>query len=67
MKHVSIALVALWCLASVASAGHRPTRSAYATCLTCAASHSGGKDTLDLYLPEGRRNAPVLVRTTATS
>jgi len=63
MRPVSIALVALWCLANVASAGAQTYTVRVIRDLPYrqGANHAGGKDTLDLYLPEGRRNAPVLV------
>ena len=62
-------LVVLWCLANAATAG----AETYAVRVVhdlpylqgarreAAANDAGGKDTLDLYLPEGRRNAPVIV------
>jgi acetyl esterase/lipase len=63
MRFVSIALVALWCLANAAIAGAQSYAVRVIRDLPYlqGANYLGGKDTLDLYLPEGRRNAPVIV------
>jgi acetyl esterase/lipase len=63
MRLVFIALVALWCLANAAIAGaqRHDVRVIRDLPYLQGANDAGGKDTLDLYLPEGRRNAPVIV------
>jgi acetyl esterase/lipase len=62
MRTCSI-LVVLWCLSSaaVADAQTYTVRVIRDVPYLQGASYAGGKDTLDLYLPEGRRNAPVIV------
>ena len=63
MRFVSIALVSLSCLANTAIAGAQSYAVRVIRDLPYlqGANYAGGKDTLDLYLPEGRRNAPVIV------
>jgi acetyl esterase/lipase len=63
MRLVSIALVVLWCLANAAIAGEETYAVRVIRDLPYlqGANYADGKDTLDLYLPEGRRNAPVIV------
>jgi acetyl esterase/lipase len=56
-------LVVLWCLtgAAVADAQTYTVRVIRDVPYLQGAKYADGKDTLDLYLPEGRRNAPVIV------
>jgi acetyl esterase/lipase len=56
-------LVVLWCLtgAAVADAQTYTVRVIRDVRYLQGANYADGKDTLDLYLPEGRRNAPVIV------
>jgi acetyl esterase/lipase len=56
-------LVTLWCLsiAAVAHAQTYPVRVIRDVPYLHGTSYADGKDRLDLYLPEGRRNAPVIV------
>ena len=69
MRRASITLFVLWCLANAATAGAETYTVRVVRDLPylqgarreAAANDSDGKDTLDLYLPEGRRNAPVIV------
>jgi acetyl esterase/lipase len=69
MKRAAITLVVLWYLASAATAGAetyavrviRDLPYLQGARREAAANYSDGKDTLDLYLPDGRRNAPVIV------
>ncbi len=63
MRHGSVLVIVLWCLANAGVAG----AETYAVRVTRnlpylqGANYADDKDTLDLYLPEGRRNAPVIV------
>jgi acetyl esterase/lipase len=57
-------LLVVWCCAAsatLASAQTYGVRVVRDISYLPGANHAGGKDTLDLYLPEGRRNAPVIV------
>lgn len=62
MRTCSI-LVALWCLSSpaVAHAQTYTVRVVRDVPYLQGTNYADGKDRLDLYLPEGRRNAPVIV------
>jgi acetyl esterase/lipase len=59
----SFVVVVLWCLANATSVGAETYAVRVVRDLPYlqGANHVGGKDKLDLYLPEGRRNAPVIV------
>src|SRR5688572_21767864 len=63
MRLVSIALVVLWCLvnATIAGAETYAVRVIRDLPYLQGANYADDKDKLDLYLPEGRRNAPVIV------
>src|SRR5688572_21494773 len=63
MRLVSIALVVLWCLvnATIAGAETYAVRVIRDLPYLQGANYADDKDKLDLYLPEGGRNAPVIV------
>src|SRR5215510_2068518 len=63
MRNGSIVVLVLWWLsnASLAGAETYPVRVVRDLPYLQGATYADGKDKLDLYLPEGRRNAPVIV------
>jgi acetyl esterase/lipase len=63
MKLASIAIVVLWCAAGAtnASAETYAVRVVRDIPYLQGVNYADDKDKLDLYLPEGRRNAPVIV------
>ena len=63
MRLVSIALVVLWCITNAAVAGAETYAVRVIRDLPYlqGANYADAKDKLDLYLPEGRSNAPVIV------
>jgi acetyl esterase/lipase len=63
MRHGSIVVILLWCMANAAVAGAETyaVRVIRDQPYLQGANYADAKDKLDLYLPEGRRNAPVIV------
>lgn len=63
MRVPSIAVVLLWCTGTAAAAYAQTytVRVVHDVPYLQGANYADGKDKLDLYLPEGRRNAPVIV------
>jgi len=63
MRHGSIVVIVLWCMANAALAGAETYAVRVIRDLPYlqGANYADAKDKLDLYLPEGRSNAPVIV------